>query len=373
VDLTNSIEVRPNIFLSKNDPDFHRKFLSYFPENKTSLYKYGMQLLEEGKEKKGFSYIEKAASLDYIPAIKRLERSSVPSYAQPLPEKPPILLNSLILTSIILVILIVLFLFIALWYALSNDNTSVVHNEHSTSYERSTSNSSDDIKTSLPIGEKTTENILPALVVQNAIERYKDIYGSYPLDEKTLLGNAPKNELSYIPKGITYTATETGYKIKSEEVDNDLFINGLLSLHFYPNSNQLTLQRGTEVLVKYLVASGKSEPLPNTSTVTARVVDPKGKNGAYGSRGLALTDNFAIHGTNDPENIGKKVTEGCLRLTNDDIESLFPYVSLGTPFIVEEHFSKPAESTFTKGLPFLSSKPISPSKEETNVVYDWKE
>ncbi len=40
---------------------------------------------------------------------------------------------------------------------------------------------------------------------------------------------------------------------------------------------------------------------------------------------------YLIHGTNKPEGIGMRVTHGCARMNPDDIESLFPRVTLNTP------------------------------------------
>ncbi|MGB9802898.1 LysM peptidoglycan-binding domain-containing protein, partial [Desulfofundulus sp.] len=41
--------------------------------------------------------------------------------------------------------------------------------------------------------------------------------------------------------------------------------------------------------------------------------------------------NYGIHGTNNPDSIGKAVSNGCIRMYNHHIEELFPHVPLGTP------------------------------------------
>jgi lipoprotein-anchoring transpeptidase ErfK/SrfK len=43
---------------------------------------------------------------------------------------------------------------------------------------------------------------------------------------------------------------------------------------------------------------------------------------------------FRIHGTNDPASIGKQVSSGCIRLTNDDVIDLYNRVTLGAEVIV---------------------------------------
>lgn len=62
-----------------------------------------------------------------------------------------------------------------------------------------------------------------------------------------------------------------------------------------------------------------------------RAVPPGPDNplGAYALR-LNLTT-YLIHGTNNPDGVGMRVTSGCLRLFPEHIEQLFPMVDVGTP------------------------------------------
>ena len=43
---------------------------------------------------------------------------------------------------------------------------------------------------------------------------------------------------------------------------------------------------------------------------------------------------YGIHGTNQPESIGKSVSAGCVRLKNGDVEKLFTMISLETDVII---------------------------------------
>jgi lipoprotein-anchoring transpeptidase ErfK/SrfK len=43
---------------------------------------------------------------------------------------------------------------------------------------------------------------------------------------------------------------------------------------------------------------------------------------------------YAIHGTNKPESIGKFASYGCIRMLNDDISDLFERVNVGTDVVV---------------------------------------
>ena len=43
---------------------------------------------------------------------------------------------------------------------------------------------------------------------------------------------------------------------------------------------------------------------------------------------------YAIHGTNRPESIGKFASYGCIRMLNQAITDLFERVDVGTPVVV---------------------------------------
>jgi lipoprotein-anchoring transpeptidase ErfK/SrfK len=54
-----------------------------------------------------------------------------------------------------------------------------------------------------------------------------------------------------------------------------------------------------------------------------------------GARAMYLGSSlYRIHGTNEPETIGKAVSSGCIRMLNDDVVDLYGRVKVGTPVIV---------------------------------------
>jgi lipoprotein-anchoring transpeptidase ErfK/SrfK len=60
-----------------------------------------------------------------------------------------------------------------------------------------------------------------------------------------------------------------------------------------------------------------------------------GPGNPLGARAMYLgTSEYRIHGTNDPTTIGKFVSSGCIRLTNQDVEDLFSRVDVGTRVVV---------------------------------------
>jgi len=74
-------------------------------------------------------------------------------------------------------------------------------------------------------------------------------------------------------------------------------------------------------------------------------VDPKlakaelapGPNNPVGIAWIGLSkEDYGIHGTPDPGNIGHGVSDGCIRLTNWDVDELSHMVRRGTPVVLEE-------------------------------------
>ena len=60
-----------------------------------------------------------------------------------------------------------------------------------------------------------------------------------------------------------------------------------------------------------------------------------GPGNPLGARAMYLGSSvYRIHGTNDPSTIGKFVSSGCIRLTNEDVTDLFSRVDVGTKVVV---------------------------------------
>ncbi|WP_025032446.1 L,D-transpeptidase [Bradyrhizobium sp. DOA9] len=60
-----------------------------------------------------------------------------------------------------------------------------------------------------------------------------------------------------------------------------------------------------------------------------------GPGNPLGARAMYLGETeYRIHGTNKPETIGKRVSSGCIRLTNEDVTDLYERVKVGAKVIV---------------------------------------
>ena len=62
---------------------------------------------------------------------------------------------------------------------------------------------------------------------------------------------------------------------------------------------------------------------------------PGGIENPLGARAMYLGSTlYRIHGSNEPETIGRAVSSGCFRMTNEDVTDLYNRVSVGATVIV---------------------------------------
>jgi len=62
---------------------------------------------------------------------------------------------------------------------------------------------------------------------------------------------------------------------------------------------------------------------------------PGGPENPLGARAIYLGSSiYRIHGTNEPESIGKPASSGCIRMLNEDVTELYRFVKLGATVTV---------------------------------------
>jgi lipoprotein-anchoring transpeptidase ErfK/SrfK len=85
-----------------------------------------------------------------------------------------------------------------------------------------------------------------------------------------------------------------------------------------------------------------------------------GPTNPLGARAIYLgASEYRIHGTNDPATIGKFVSSGCIRMTNEDVIDLFNRVNVGTKVVVLPKNAPPQART--QRLTPASARPIVPA------------
>jgi len=119
--------------------------------------------------------------------------------------------------------------------------------------------------------------------------------------------------------------------------------NAPFSILVDKSQNILLLKSDEEVFKTYVVSTGKNNctpvgvfkivnKLPNPTWFKAGAVVPSGSpENVLGTRWMGFDlAGYGIHGTTEPKELGKQVTQGCVRLNNSDVEELYSLVPTGT-------------------------------------------
>ena len=161
---------------------------------------------------------------------------------------------------------------------------------------------------------------------------------TYPVDDSTKI----------VGKEDTYKISATGTVILPDTVRKGIIVNSAeMRLYFYHNGQVDILpigigQLGTDTPLNWVTSVQRKKAGP-TWTPTAKMhaeyrargeylpaVWPAGPDNPMGLYALYIGRLYAIHGTNADFGIGLRVSHGCVRLRNEDIEYLFNNVPVGT-------------------------------------------
>ena len=187
--------------------------------------------------------------------------------------------------------------------------------------------------------QKKAEDINIKLLFSSAITPNSLLYEIKPGDTLAKIAREFKTTAELIRKSnnLANDMIVPGRKIKVWNAPFNILID--------KSQNILILKSGEEIIKTYIVATGKNNSTP---TGNFKIVDkipnpPWFKPGApgpipagnpeniLGSRWLALDlPSYGIHGTTDPQSLGKQVTQGCVRMSNADVEELYIIVPKGT-------------------------------------------
>ncbi len=111
---------------------------------------------------------------------------------------------------------------------------------------------------------------------------------------------------------------------------------------------RLIVRNGEEVVMDTTIAEASANtPTPGGLYFTTELIKTPNPGGAYGPYAYGLSGfsevlqtfnggpgQLGIHGTNQPQLLGTKVSHGCIRLSNDDITSLANLLPLGVPVTI---------------------------------------
>lgn len=198
-------------------------------------------------------------------------------------------------------------------------------------------------------------------VLASAMRNYKQSTGDWPNELDDLIGKFPDNwlagsdetmERAFLPllsgfkgqpgnSGGASAGDEEGSPTNAENPGlraEEPFLTEPIEVLVDPANHQLAVVSGQTILRSYKVGLGGSRTPEGSFQISDKVVNPNGRDdGEFGSRGMQLSDSdYAIHGTDEPESIGKDESLGCIRMDKGDIEELFDMLPKGTKVTIKK-------------------------------------
>ncbi len=130
-------------------------------------------------------------------------------------------------------------------------------------------------------------------------------------------------------------------------------LKGKISLLVDKNDYTLTILLDGHFIKQYPIGIGKSDKTPvGVFVVDNKLINPTwySPEGVYkyghpknvlGTHWIGFEDKeelfgYGIHGTTEPDSIGKDMSNGCIRLKNEDVEELFDFVKPKTRVVMQE-------------------------------------
>ena len=130
-------------------------------------------------------------------------------------------------------------------------------------------------------------------------------------------------------------------------------LKGELSLLVDKSDYTLTILLNNHFIKQYPVGIGKSDKTPvGVFVIDNKLVNPTwySPEGVYqyghpknvlGTRWIGFEDTdglygYGIHGTANPDSIGKDMSNGCIRMRNENVEELFDFVKAKTRVVMQE-------------------------------------
>ncbi|MDA0565323.1 L,D-transpeptidase [Streptomonospora sp. S1-112] len=112
-----------------------------------------------------------------------------------------------------------------------------------------------------------------------------------------------------------------------------------------PEAFTFTVFDGGEEVRSGPIGTGESEtPTPPGRYYFTELLQPSDPDGDYGAYAFGLSGHsetletfaggpgqLAVHGTNDPDALGQRISHGCIRVSNDDITWMAENLPIGTP------------------------------------------
>jgi lipoprotein-anchoring transpeptidase ErfK/SrfK len=184
--------------------------------------------------------------------------------------------------------------------------------------------------------QKKIEELNIKLLFSPTITPSSVLYEIKPGDSLVKIANEFKTNAELIMKSnhLTSDRIMPGQKVKVWTAPFSIFVD--------KSQNTLILKTNEEIIKTYVVSTGANNCSPELianppwfKPGAANPIPAGSPENILGTRWLGLNiPGYGIHGTTDPQALGTQVTQGCVRMANQDVEELFSIVPKGTEVII---------------------------------------
>jgi LysM repeat protein len=185
-------------------------------------------------------------------------------------------------------------------------------------------------------------NKLAQALYFSAQPHYYDPYVVKPGDQLRVVGQRYKLSWEYIAKvnHVDARKIRMGQKLK--------VVPGPFAAVVFLDRYELVVHLNGSFVKSYRVGVGRDGTTPiGTFTVKNKMVDPTyyGPEGIIphddpknplGERWVDLGDSYGIHGTIEPESIGKNESRGCIRMLNSEVEEVYDFLVIGSEVKIQK-------------------------------------
>ncbi len=180
------------------------------------------------------------------------------------------------------------------------------------------------------------------------------LFAPYPMEEKVDYTVSRGDTLAVLAKKYKTTVEliQKSNNLRGSLIrlgDRFRILNGTFSAVVDKNANDLVLYLNDRFFKRYRVGTGEFARTPEGEfQITDRVSQPTwwrpdGKRVPYGdpenllgTHWLSLNiRGYGLHGTWEPESVGKQSSAGCVRMLNEDIEEIYTLVPVGTTVTIK--------------------------------------
>ena len=191
--------------------------------------------------------------------------------------------------------------------------------------------------------QKKAEDLNIKLLFSPVVTPKSIIYQIRPGDTLNKIAREHKTTAELIMKSnnISDALIIPGRKIKVWNVPFNILVN--------KSQNILLLKDDEEIMKTYIVSTGKNNCTPvGTFKIVNKLTNPtwfkagavvpsQSAENVLGTRWMGFDlAGYGIHGTTEPKELGKQVTQGCVRLSNSDVEELYNIIPVGTDVTIVE-------------------------------------